>query len=124
MSEKLKTIVVDDHAFFRKTLSDYLDHMGTVDVIAEAGNGAEAVRLAEKMGPHTVVMDINMPEMDGVSACEMIKKANSGIRVVLYTMYDIGVYSKTGMTAADRCVSKDRLFEELPEILKNKDDRT
>ena len=116
--QKIRTLIVDDHAFFRKTLRAYIAGIGDADIVGEAANGKEAVCLAVDLAPQLIIMDINMPEMDGIRACEVIKQKDSGIKVVLYTMYDPKTYGADGRTRADMCLSKDRLYEEMPGVLK------
>ncbi len=114
---KLKTLIVDDHDFFRKTLRKYLEELRVLDIIGEACNGREAVDHVEISLPQLVLMDINMPELDGLNACRIIKETYPDIKVVLYTMHDPKLYSRASHNLADVFMGKDRLFEELPEVL-------
>ncbi len=115
----IKILVVDDHDFFRKTLNDYLSSVGKVSVVGEAANGRQAVELAKKLKPQLILMDIQMPELNGVEACKAIKEAMPTTKVILYTMYESKMSCKEGITSADRCVPKDRLFDEIPAIIKD-----
>lgn len=114
----INIIIVDDHIFFRNTLKDYLGGIGGVEVVAEAGNGLEAVEFAKKLAPQLVLMDIRMPRLNGVEACEIIKQALPNTRIVLYTMYEPEMYCQGEVTSADVCLPKDRLFDEIPTIIK------
>lgn len=113
----IMTIIADDNAFFRKTLRKFVEGLQDITVAAEAGNGLKAVELVEDLRPAVVLMDVNMPEINGLEACRMIKKAHPEIRVVLYTMDDPEIFAHLPATGADECLSKDRLFDELPAIL-------
>ncbi len=113
----LKIIIVDDHEFFRKTLKDYLLGMDKVVIAGEAGNGKEAVELVKNLLPQLVLMDIQMPELDGIKACEIIKQIMPKTIVILYTGHDIEICGREGMTLANRCLPKDRLFDEIPAII-------
>ena len=113
----IKTIIVDDHEFFRKTLKDYLVGLDTVIVAGEAGNGREAVELVKNFMPQLVLMDIQMPELDGIMACEIIKQTMPKTIVILYTAYDTEMYGREGVNMANGYVPKDRLFDEIPAIM-------
>ena len=113
----LKTVIVDDHEFFRKTLRDYLLGIDRVIVAGEAGNGREAVELVKNLLPQLVLMDIRMPELDGIKAGEIIKQIMPETIVILYTAYDTEICGREGVTLANRCLPKDRLFDEIPSII-------
>ena len=68
-----RVLLVDDHVIIRQGLRTILEGYDDVSVIAEAGNGVEAVSLAAEMRPDAIVMDINMPQMDGIEATKQIK---------------------------------------------------
>jgi signal transduction histidine kinase len=68
-----RVLLVDDHVIIRQGLRTILEGYDDMSVIAEAGNGVEAVSLAAEMRPDTIVMDINMPKMDGIEATKQIK---------------------------------------------------
>lgn len=69
----VRVLLVDDHAMVRQGLHSVLDAYEDVQVVGEAGDGATAVKLVEKLRPHAVVMDINMPKMNGIEATARIK---------------------------------------------------
>ena len=66
-------LLVDDHAMVRQGLRSVLDAYADIQVVGEAGDGAEAVKLVETLRPWVVVMDINMPKMNGIEATTQIK---------------------------------------------------
>ncbi len=82
----MRLIIADDHALFRDSLRSLLEARG-LDVLGEAGNGREAVELARRVRPDVVLMDLSMPEMDGLTATRMISADESlnGIKVVILT---------------------------------------
>lgn len=116
-TERLKVLVVDDHRYFRESLVSFLEEFSAVDVAGTAGNGTEAVEMAGRLKPVMIIMDIQMPQMDGLEACMDIKKSSPEIRVVLYSMHPPEVYDDEALKRADRFVPKDRLFEELPGLI-------
>ena len=78
-------MIVDDHSLLRVGLKRILEESGEFDVVAEAADGEEAVRLAVETLPQVVVMDVMMPRKDGVEACREIMEAAPQTRVVILT---------------------------------------
>lgn len=79
-----RILITDDALFMRVTLKKILTEAG-YDVVGEATNGAEAVKLYEQLKPDVVTMDITMPEMDGIQALKEIKKIDANARVIMCT---------------------------------------
>jgi PAS domain S-box-containing protein len=73
-SRRIRVLLVDDHAMVRQGIRSLLDGHGDLDVIAEAGDGEEAVSLALELKPDLVVMDVNLPGLDGIEATKRIRK--------------------------------------------------
>jgi DNA-binding NarL/FixJ family response regulator len=80
----MRVLVADDHALFRDGLRSLLEARG-VDVVAEAGNGREAVELAKTHRPDVVLMDLSMPELGGLAATRLISADEPEIKVVILT---------------------------------------
>ncbi len=87
MSE-IRVIIVDDHPFFREGLQRVLVAEGNLDVVGEAADGEEAVEKTKMLQPDVVLMDINLPKMNGLEAMRQIKKLAPEINIVLLTAYD------------------------------------
>jgi DNA-binding NarL/FixJ family response regulator len=83
---KIRLAVVDDHALFRRGLVSLLSDMGDFTVCAEAGNGKDALSLIEKLNPDIILMDVNMPVMDGVQALEAVRKTRRDQKVIMLTI--------------------------------------
>jgi len=83
---RVRLVVIDDHALFRRGLISLLDEMPDFQVVGEAANGQDAVGLVEKALPDLVLMDINMPVMNGIESLEAIRKANPAQKVVMLTI--------------------------------------
>ena len=83
---KIRLAVVDDHALFRRGLVSLLSDMGDFTVCAEAGNGKDALSLIEEFNPDIILMDLNMPVMDGVQALEAVRKTRKDQKVIMLTI--------------------------------------
>jgi DNA-binding NarL/FixJ family response regulator len=80
----MNILIADDHALFRDSLRSLLEARG-LTVVGEARNGREAVELARKLEPDVVLMDLSMPEMDGLAATRLISADHPGVKVVVLT---------------------------------------
>ena len=81
----LRVLLVEDHKMVRLGLSLVFENCDDIDLIAEADNGKQGVELALKHNPDVVLMDIGLPEMDGINATNLIKKSNPNIKVLIFT---------------------------------------
>lgn len=84
----ITVLLVDDHPVVREGLRGMLDAEPDISVVGEAGSGAEAAELAETLCPDVVLMDLRMPEVDGVTATARILRHDPRIRVIVVTTYD------------------------------------
>jgi NarL family two-component system response regulator LiaR len=87
-NEVIKVLLVDDHAVLRSGMRYILDLEDIIDVIGEASNGIEALDLCEILTPDVVLMDLMMPEMDGVEATRLIREKFPLIKVVVLTSFE------------------------------------
>jgi len=85
---KFRTLLVDDHAVVRHGLSMILDTQEDIEVVGEAADGEEAVKLARKMKPDVIIMDISLPGIDGIEATRRIHLQMSGIRIICLSMFE------------------------------------
>jgi DNA-binding NarL/FixJ family response regulator len=88
MADKIKVIIVDDHPVFRQGLRNVLAAHSDLDIIGEAGDGEEAIEVAQELLPDVVVMDINLPKLNGLQATRRLKSTNPEINVIMLTAYD------------------------------------
>lgn len=86
--EKISILIVDDHQLFRNGLKFILSESEDFEVIAEASNGEEFIQLLKTMKPDIVLMDINMPVMNGIDATRKALAVNPDLKVVVLSMYD------------------------------------
>lgn len=86
MSGPIRLVVVDDHALFRRGLVGLLNDSPGFSVVGEACNGREALPIIEKEAPDVVLMDVNMPEMDGIQAVEKLREMKIPVRILMLTI--------------------------------------
>jgi two-component system response regulator NreC len=84
---KVRILIADDHGIVRKGLRLQLEQSPGFEVVGEAADGREAVRLADELSPNVVVMDIAMPNLNGIEATSQIIKRNSQIAVIILSMH-------------------------------------
>jgi DNA-binding NarL/FixJ family response regulator len=88
MDEKLRVLIVDDHALFRRGLQMVLKQESDIDVVGEAADGHEAVEKAQELMPDVVLMDVRMPGQSGIKATEEIKDNLPHAKVLMLTISD------------------------------------
>ena len=110
----IRVLVADDQSMVRAGFRMLLAHEGDIEVVAEAENGAEAVEKAARFDPTVILMDIRMPEVDGLEATRRILAADSGARVLILTTFDLDEYIYEALRAgASGFVLKDDPPEQL-----------
>jgi DNA-binding NarL/FixJ family response regulator len=106
----IHVMIVDDHPVVRNGLSSIFESEDGFEVVGEAGNGAEAVRRAAGLKPDVILMDLRMPELDGVGAIRELVKQGSPCRVLVLTTYD----SDTDVLAAIEAGATGFLLKDAP----------
>jgi NarL family two-component system response regulator LiaR len=86
--EKIKILIADDHAFVREGTRRILEQEPDLEVVAEAGDGEEAVRLASDLKPDVAIIDVAMPKLDGIEATRRIKALCPAVAVLVLSAYD------------------------------------
>ncbi len=99
---RIRVLIVDDHDLFREGLRQLIETDEAIEVVGEAATGQEAVELVEALRPDVVLMDINMPGMDGIRATETITQRFRDVHVVMLTMYDDEEYVLHAIRAGAR----------------------
>ena len=84
--KRIRLVIVDDHALFRAGLVSLLEEMSEFEVVGEAGNGKEALQVIAKAQPDLILMDVNMPIMNGVETVSALKDLPSSPRIVMLTI--------------------------------------
>lgn len=111
-------LLVDDQSLFREGLRTLLSVQPDFEVLGEAGNGEEALRLAARMKPNVILMDLRMPVMDGVTATQRLHETMPQCKVIVLTTFDDDEYVFDGLRAGAvgfllKDVSSEKLFEAI-----------
>jgi NarL family two-component system response regulator YdfI len=102
MSEPIRILIAGDHDVVRDGLRLILESEDDFDVVGEAANGAEAVRLCSEVHPHVVLMDLRMPGMDGLTAIKHIRQQQPDINIVILTTYNEDALMIEGLRSGAR----------------------
>jgi NarL family two-component system response regulator LiaR len=89
---KIRVLLADDHVVLREGTRELLEREGDIEVVAEAGDGEEAVRLTSQWSPDVAIMDIAMPKLNGIEATRQIKNVHPGTAVLVLSAYDDDQY--------------------------------
>ncbi|MBK5222396.1 MAG: response regulator transcription factor [Acidimicrobiia bacterium] len=112
-------MLADDHRMLREGLRRSMTEHG-FDVVGEASDGAEAVDMAGELKPDVILMDVTMPELDGVEATRLVKVANPAIRVIMLTMHaDQEVLAAAIRSGASGYLVKDCSTEEIADAIRS-----
>lgn len=121
MKQKIQILIVDDHPLMRKVAIRRLEIEDDMKVIAEAANGLEAVKLTKKNSPDVILMDINMPKMDGITATKKIMANDSQAIIIGLSSNSKERYDKIMKQAgAVAYHPKSDCFKILCETIRNK----
>jgi two-component system response regulator DegU len=117
---KISVLIADDHSMFRQGLKQILELEEDISIIAQASNGDEAVRVACEKCPDVILMDINMPGMNGLQAIKELKQSDITSRVIVLTIHEDREYLfKTLQMGAEGYVLKDAEPSVLIEAIRN-----
>lgn len=108
MGSKISVLIADDHSIVRQGLKQILELEKDITVIAQASNGGEAIKLAKECKPDVILMDINMPGINGLQAIKELKQENTTSRIIVLTIHEDREYLfKTLQMGAEGYVLKD-----------------
>ena len=115
----MKIVIADDHHVVRKGLRFFFATQGDIEVVGEAATGAEALRVIEETKPDLVLMDLSMPEMDGIQAIKKAVQQFSGINIIVLTSYSDQEHVIPALQAGAKAYQlKDTEPEELVKTLR------
>jgi DNA-binding NarL/FixJ family response regulator len=114
----VRVLVVDDHPAFRKALSVALSMVADIEVAGEAGGGLDACAEAERIQPDAIVMDLSMPDLDGIGAMRRIHERRPDVPVVILTAHaDEGTEREARAAGASGFLAKGSGLEDLVIVL-------
>jgi DNA-binding NarL/FixJ family response regulator len=115
----IKVIIADDHALFRTGVKTSLAGRNDVEMIAEAENGMQLLNLLKHLKPHVILLDIQMPIMDGLTTLPEIKKMYPDVKVIMLSMHnDHSVISRMMEIGANSYLTKDSDSEAIYQAIK------
>src|SRR5699024_12243505 len=120
-NDVIKVALIDDHKLFREGVKKILSFEPTFEVVAEADDGSEANEIIETHDPDIVLMDINMPEVNGIEATKELLKNNPSIKVIIFSIHENESYVTHSLdTSAQGCLLKQMdsktLFKEIKKV--------
>lgn len=119
--EKITILIADDHTLVRETWSYILNTDDRFSVIAESGSGEEAVKLARELHPDVVIMDINLPGINGIEATQQIRRLSPGSKILGVSLHTQPTYArkmiqKGAMGYVTKNSSREEMFKAILEI--------
>lgn len=116
---KIKVLITDDHAVFRTGVKSSLSHYSDIEFIGEAENGVQLLNLVKFLQPDIILLDIQMPVMDGIATLPEVKKILPNAKVIMLTMSDdVGMISKLMEIGANSYLIKNSDSETIYEAIK------
>ncbi|HEY2219488.1 MAG TPA: response regulator transcription factor [Gaiellaceae bacterium] len=110
----IRVLIADDDVGFRHSLQELIDRQPELNVIGEAGDGLEAIELADRLGPDAVVLDLHIPLLDGVTAAARLRRDHPSLCLIALTGDDAPALHRAVRDAgADEVLLKDELLEGL-----------
>ncbi|MCK5034009.1 MAG: response regulator transcription factor [Calditrichia bacterium] len=97
--KKITIIICDDHQIFRQGLSRIIKDQASMKILADCGDGNAAIQLIRKLKPDIAILDIAMPEMDGIEVARLVDSENLSTKIIILTMYKEKVYFDKAMDA-------------------------
>ncbi|MFK8024523.1 MAG: response regulator [Ilumatobacter sp.] len=115
----IRVMIVDDQAMVRTGFRMILESESDISVVGEAGDGIDAVDMIDRAQPDVILMDVRMPRMDGIEACERICQTDTRARVMMLTTFDLDDYVHTALRAgASGFLLKDAPPEQLVDAIR------
>jgi DNA-binding NarL/FixJ family response regulator len=114
MEDNIRILIADDHPIFRKGLVELIEATPGMEVMAEAENGDELLRVMDLYHPHVVVLDVNMPKVDGLAAATKIRFSYPEVKLVMLTMRnDEDVFNEAMDIGVNGYILKENAIEDV-----------
>jgi DNA-binding NarL/FixJ family response regulator len=115
----MRILIVDDHGIVREGLKSLIEKQSEMKVIGEAMDGNKAIQLTKKLSPDVVIMDVSMPNLNGVEATKYILREKPDVKVIILSMHtDSNIVKQSLKAGASGYVLKSYLFDELLNAIK------
>lgn len=119
-SKKTRIIIADDHPLMRRGIRDVLEEISDFTIIGEAGDGAETYNLTKTLQPDILIIDIDMPKLNGLEVINLLKKERIQTKIIVLTMYDKeSIFNRAMDLGVIGYVLKDAVVNEITEAIKN-----
>lgn len=114
----MRVLLVDDNPQFASAATRFLSLIGQLDVVGHARSGREALEQVDRLRPDVVLMDVMMPDMDGLEATRHLKESHAAARIVILTLHDNAEYrARARAVGADGFVSKEEFGTALLDVI-------
>jgi DNA-binding NarL/FixJ family response regulator len=115
----IKILIADDHEFIRKAIAQFIHLQKDMQVVAEASDGAEAVKVFDEVHPDLALIDLYMPRMNGIETLIAIRKKNPDAKVIIISAYPYADEVEQAICAgACACITKDEMRQQLPDMIR------
>ena len=120
MMKKIRAIIVDDHRILRDGIKALLKEMGNVELVGEAANGEELLPMLGQCNVDLILMDINMPKMNGIDASREALRICPDIKIIILSMHDdIKYYDSIVQLGVDGFLLKESSYDELEKAIES-----
>lgn len=117
--DQLRLLIADDHKIVREGLKTLLHGLSDISVVGEAADGLSAIELTQRLQPHIVILDISMPEINGIEAARRILADNPGVRLIALSMHADRRFVLAALKAGFKgYLLKDSAFEDLTRAIR------
>lgn len=121
--EKIKLLIVDDLDHVRQGLKTLLNLSEDIEIIGEAVNGFEAIGMALALNPDVILMDYEMPKLDGIEATKIVKNYNPGIQIVMISIHDSDEIRNKAVEAGaaayeNKAIPAEELMDKIRTVIK------
>lgn len=115
----IKLIIADDHPLLRLGIVNFISKTKTYQLLAETGNGTEVIKLVEEASPDVLILDVEMPGINGLEICREIKNRKLQTKVLFLTMHkELDIFNKAMSIGADGYLLKEHTLSELEEAIR------